>query len=27
MNQFIASVEIAQENFENRTFNFSGRRD
>jgi glycosyltransferase involved in cell wall biosynthesis len=27
MDQFMASVEIAQENFENRTFNFSGRRD
>jgi glycosyltransferase involved in cell wall biosynthesis len=27
MDQFMASVEIAQENFENRTFNFSGLRD
>jgi glycosyltransferase involved in cell wall biosynthesis len=27
MEEFMASVEIAQENFANRTYNFSGRRD
>jgi glycosyltransferase involved in cell wall biosynthesis len=27
MEEFMASVEIAQENFENRTSNFSGRRN